>query len=342
MTAAPSLPEIAAADPACLSDPEAFSKNVAEHCRPLVLRGIFRDWPVARAAAESRTALRDYLLRFANQVPVRMFVGKPEIEGRYYYAPDLDGFNFEHKDVSLAVALDQVMASAASPDLGSAYVGSACTANHLPGFAAEQHAGIVPPHVTPRIWIGNASRVACHYDALDNLACVVAGRRRFTLFPPDAIADLYVGPIDKTMAGRPVSLASEDPSNPLYPKYAAALAKAVAADLEPGDAIYIPKLWWHRVEARDPLNLLVNYWWDGFSAGPDMPYAAMLLSMIAIAERPDAEREAWRSFFDHYVFRQNGYPLAHVPEEKRGILGPLRDGNYGRIRAMVMQMLRGM
>jgi hypothetical protein len=341
MKPGPSLPEIAVADPAWLADPETFAKAVGEQCRPFVLRGAFRDWPVVQAAAASPTALRDYLLRFANDVPVRMFAGRPEIEGRYYYAANLDGFNFEHKDLALAAALDQVLASAATAGEDSFYIGSVCTANHLPGFAAEQQSRIVPPQVTPRIWIGNASRVACHYDALDNVACVVAGRRRFTLFPPEAIANLYVGPIDHTMAGRPVSLASEDPSRARYPNYEAALAKAVTAELEPGDALYIPKLWWHRVEAVEPFNLLVNYWWDGFSAGPDMPYTAMLLSMIAIAERPEAERKAWRAFFDHYVFRPDGHPLAHLPEDKRGILGPLRKGNYGRIRAMVMQMLRG-
>src|SRR3546814_3000193 len=78
-----------------------------------------------------------------------------------------------------------------------------------------------------------------------------------------------------------------------------------------------------------------------FSSGPDAPATTMMLAMIAIAERPPAERAAWRAFFDHYVFRPNGHPLAHLPEERHGILGPLAKGNYGRIRAFVMQMLRG-
>ncbi len=61
-------------------------------------------------------------------------------------------------------------------------------------------------------------------------------------------------------------------------------------ELEAGDALYLPKLWWHKVESLAPLNGLVNYWWDAFSAGPDAPYTSMLLAMIAIAERPVAER----------------------------------------------------
>jgi hypothetical protein len=86
--------------------------------------------------------------------------------------------------------------------------------------------------------------------------------------------------------------------------------------------------------------VLVNYWWDAFPAGPDAPYTSLLLSMIAIAERPLAERQAWRAFFDHYVFRSHGHPLAHLPAEQHGLLGSLKE-NYGKIRARVMHLLRG-
>jgi hypothetical protein len=74
---------------------------------------------------------------------------------------------------------------------------------------------------------------------------------------------------------------------------------------------------------------------------PDSPYTTLLLSMIAIAERPPAEREAWKALFDHYVFRANGHPLAHLPAEQHGLLGPLKPDNYGRIRARVLHLLRG-
>jgi hypothetical protein len=67
----------------------------------------------------------------------------------------------------------------------------------------------------------------------------------------------------------------------------------------------------------------------------------MLLSMIAIAERPPAERAAWKAFFEHYVFRSNGHPLAHLPADQHGVLGPLQPTNYRRIRALVMRLLRG-
>jgi hypothetical protein len=132
-----------------------------------------------------------------------------------------------------------------------------------------------------------------------------------------------------------------EPGDPRYPRFEHARDRALTVELEPGDALYLPKLWWHQVEATEPVNMLVNYWWDAFSIGPDGPYITMMLAMIAIAERPPAERAAWRAFFDHYVFRPKGHPLAHLPEDKHGILGPLRPDNYGRIRSFVMRTLRG-
>src|SRR3546814_2525666 len=56
-----------------------------------------------------------------------------------------------------------------------------------------------------------------------------------------------------------VDLAAPDLTR--YPRFAEALAHAMTAELEPGDAIYIPGLWWHDVQAAGPFNVLVNYWW---------------------------------------------------------------------------------
>jgi hypothetical protein len=214
--------------------------------------------------------------------------------------------------------------------------------DHLPGFAAQNVLPVLPPHIGARIWLSHAAKVSAHFDAFDNVACVVAGRRRFTVYPPETIANLYVGPLDHTMAGQPVSLAAAaPPGDEKYPLFNAVREQALSAELLPGDAIYIPKLWWHQIESLSAFNGLVNYWWDAFSYGPDAPYTSMFLSMIAIAERPAPERAAWKAFFDHYVFRSEGHPLKHLPAEQHGILGPLKPDNYAKIRAFVMHRLRG-
>lgn len=331
--------ELAARD---LKSPEQFLHEVAAECQPIVIRGLVGDWPVVRAAGRSPDAFRDYLLQFDNGGTVETFFGEPQIAGKYYYSEDLQGFNFERRLMRFADALTTMVASIGQPESPSVYAGSVPTDNCLPGFSMQNALPLMPPGVAARIWLGHASNVSAHYDTLDNLACVVAGSRRFTLYPPDAIGSLYVGPIDHTMAGQPVSLAASSPEDTeKYPRFAEARDRALCAELEAGDALYLPKLWWHKVESLAPLNGLVNYWWDAFSSGPDAPYTSLLFSMITIAERPAQERQAWKSFFDHYVFRSAGHPLTHLPPERHGLLGPLKPTNYGKIRARIMQLLRG-
>ena len=319
-----------------LANVDAFRRDVCLPCQPVVLRGLVADWPVVAAGRAPRT-FRDYLLSFDNGGRMDAFIGDAAIAGKYYYGDNLTGFNFERRRMRLA---DAVAAIIDGLDGKTVYAGSVPADEFLPGFSTDNTMPFAPAG-SGRIWLGNASTVSSHYDTLDNLACVIAGRRRFTLYSPELTAKLYPGPIDNTMAGQPVSLAASlPPDSARFPQFELIRDQALTAELEPGDALYLPKLWWHQVEATAPINGLVNYWWDGFSAGPDAPYTTLLLAMIAIAERPPAERAAWSAFFDHYVFRTNGHPLSHLPENQHGLLGPLKT-NYGKLRARVMQLLRG-
>ena len=96
---------------------------------------------------------------------------------------------------------------------------------------------IVDDNVLPRIWLGNRITTPTHVDEWNNIGCVVAGRRRFTLFPPEQIANLYIGPLDFAPTGAPMSLVSlRDPDFARYPKFREALAAAQSAELAPGDA----------------------------------------------------------------------------------------------------------
>jgi hypothetical protein len=325
-----------------LTNPDAFLREVAEPCRPVVLRGLVSAWPAVSAAKGSPSQLKHYLSQFDAGGEAEVFVGEPDIAGKYYYSEDLRSFNFSRARMRFSDALDRIVATSGQAGGRSMYLGSLPTEQYLPRFASENSLAILTGGIAPRIWLGHASNVSAHYDTMDNVACVIAGTRRFTLYAPDTIDRLYIGPIDHTMAGQPVSLAaSGPPDDERYPRFREVRDQALVAELQAGDAIYLPKLWWHQVQATAPFNALVNYWWDAFSVGRDAPATAMLLSMITIAERPPAERQAWKAFFDHFVFRTNGHPLAHLPADRHGVLGPLKPDNYQKIRARVMQMLRG-
>jgi Cupin-like domain len=89
--------------------------------------------------------------------------------------------------------------------------------------------------ILPRIWLGNRITTPTHVDEWNNVGCVVAGRRRFTLFPPEQIGNLYIGPLDFAPTGASMSMVSlRDPDFARYPKFRDALAAAQTAELGPG------------------------------------------------------------------------------------------------------------
>ena len=167
-----------------------FAQTVAAGCAPVLLPGLCRRWPVAEASLGGWAALSAYLGRLDAGRAGQAFIGPPAIAGRYDYGDGPNGFNFERASLTLAQSLERIAAAAADPALASVYMGSLPADDYAPGFAAENAVSFLPSLARPRLWLGNASRIACHYDSFDNLACVVAGRRRFTLYPPDAIGDL--------------------------------------------------------------------------------------------------------------------------------------------------------
>jgi hypothetical protein len=302
-------------------DAAAFKRQVESVYEPAILRQLVGEWPAVGAARRSSREVADYLGGRYNQTPIRAFLGHEGIGGRYFYRPDVGGFNFTPAETTLSNLLKTLQDPAETGR--SIYMGSTATARILPAFASENALSIATDRGgEPRIWIGNASRVAPHYDESDNIACVVSGRRRFILFPPEQVANLYVGPLDRTIAGQPISMVDLDsPDFERFPKYREAQKHALVADLEPGDAIYIPALWWHAVQATGELNILVNYWWNEAPPDAGSPIHALGHGLLTISHLPEEKRRAWRVLFDHYVFRLNGDPAEHIPPSARGIIG---------------------
>src|ERR1700730_13325285 len=87
-----------------LSSPAQFHSEVVEPCLPVVMRGLVGGWPAVHAATRSAEDFRDYLARFDNGGWLDAFVGDPKIAGKYYYAENLKGFNFERRTMSFGDA----------------------------------------------------------------------------------------------------------------------------------------------------------------------------------------------------------------------------------------------
>lgn len=313
--------------------------------RPTIFRGLAADWPLVQAGARGSADAIAYLKRFDAGRPVVGYTGDPAIGGRFFYREDWSGLNFDAQRVELSAYLDRIAAAIDTPDAPAFYVGSTDLDTYLPGLRAENDLrlpappeGRDPPLVS--IWIGNRTVAATHYDMSNNLACCMMGRRRFTLFPPEQIANLYPGPLEPTPGGQVVSMVDlRAPDLARYPRFADALASAEIAYLEPGDVLFYPALWWHNVEALDRFNVMINYWWNATPAFTDTPMTTLLHGILSLRDRPAAEKRAWAAMFDYYIFGDGPRAGAHLPEHVRGDLAPLDERAARRLRAKLIARL---
>ena len=321
-------------------DADLFEKTIRTRGRPAVLRGFAGSWPAVQAGRESFHSLTAYLKSFYTGHPAPLFEGPASIGGRFFYNDTLDGFNFESKRASLGEVLDRLCHGVGTESSPALYAGSVSLPIYFPGFSKANNAArlISAGSVLESIWIGNRTCIAPHFDNTENLACVVGGRRRFTMFPPDQIRNLYVGPLDLTPAGQPVSLVDiRRPDLDRFPRFAEAAAVAECAELAPGDAVYIPALWWHNVEALEDFNVLVNYWWRDVPDYFDSPSSSLLHCLLTLKSLPPEQRRAWKAVFDYLIFQSDGTALDHLPPQVQGLFGDLTAAKAERIRSTADQ-----
>ncbi|PDH36866.1 MAG: cupin [Halieaceae bacterium MED-G27] len=282
---------------------------------PWVARGFVENWPIVQAAENSLEESLRGLLSFYQQKPVSTIIAEPEHRGRFFYDDSLSGFNFLSLETSLPQVIEQLLTNRHTAEPPGIYVGSTDVDQWLPGFTRANPLGSVLPNLTTSLWLGNRSRISAHFDFPRNIACCIFGRRRFTLAPPEQIENLYIGPLDFTPAGQPISMVDfNNPDYARFPRFAEAEKALLTVELEPGDAVYIPSLWWHHVEGLDPINGLINYWWHELSPVNGSPIDALKHALMSVRCLPKAQRDAMKNFFNHYIFADDDEHLAHMPE----------------------------
>jgi hypothetical protein len=325
-------------------DDEVIRREVLASARPAVLRGLVNAWPAVGVGRRSPAAVVEYLRRFDNGALVDAIMTPPEVGGRVFYNEAMSGFNFVRNRLPIAAVAEQALRYGAFARAPAVAAQSALMRDCLPGFSAENPLSVVDSAVLPRIWLGTAITTPTHLDEWNNIGCVVCGRRRFTLFPPEQIANLYIGPLDFAPTGAPMSLVRlHDPDLGRFPRFREALQAAVTAELAPGDAIFIPPLWWHHVESLEPFNVLINYWWHavpGTAVGAACGFDTLIHALLNLRSLPPATREAWRALFDHYVFGTQVGVTEHIPEQRRGVLGTFSAADAARVRAYLAERLQ--
>ena len=269
-----------------------------------------------------------------------VFVGDEAIDGRFFYQPDFSGFNFKSGMASLPQVMQKLAQKGRPAKEATIYVGSTPVDDYLPGFRAGNDIKLDAEAPLISFWLGNATRVSAHFDFPDNIACVVAGRRQVTLFPPEELPNLYIGPLHATPAGQPISLVDfKRPDYQAHPRFKQALKAAQTCVLAPGDALFIPSMWWHHIEALDGFNLLVNYWWCQSPMYMGAPLTALLHGILSLRDLAPPVRKVWQELFAHYVFEADDTTAAHIPEAGRAWLAPLNETLARQLRADLLNRL---
>ncbi len=318
-------------------DRARFEAEILPARQPVVLKGLVRDWPVVKAAQESNAAVTAMFKRLdTSGKSASISILPPVHKGAYFYNDDLTGYNFMVDQTTVSALLDRLLENENREDFVTIYAQSLILADYMPAFQADHLLPVLASSTGPRLWLGNRVRTQTHFDPAHNIACAVAGKRRFTLFPPGQIDNLYPGPFDFAPGGVPVCMAPlENPDFDRYPLFEKALAQAQYADLEPGDALYIPYAWWHHVQSQAGLNALVNYWWNEAGADWISPNIALYAAILTLRDLPDDQKHIWKHMMERYVFGDTAASVAHLPESGRHGFGRLLPAVRARLKGFI-------
>lgn len=149
------------------------------------------------------------------------------------------------------------------------------------------------------MWVGNSKSVtALHRDNYENIYIQIAGRKHFVLLPAlcqpcineqELPSATYVRDGDYNLVlqmddgASLVPFATWDPDDPekCKTKYSH-LAKPMRVTLNPGDMLYLPAMWYHKVSqscSQEGICVAVNYWYDMEFAGPLYPLVSLVRSV---------------------------------------------------------------
>ena len=120
----------------------------------------------------------------------------PSSGGRFSYRADPREFSFTKRMRPLGETLARIARARSDPNPAYLAIQMLSLDTQMPAFVRDNPMPLVPAVARPKLWLGGPVKTQIHNDRDHNLACVVAGHRRFVLFPPQQVANLYLGPLD--------------------------------------------------------------------------------------------------------------------------------------------------
>ncbi|MFT6992145.1 MAG: hypothetical protein ACJASL_004143 [Paraglaciecola sp.] len=326
------------------ADSIPFDALFAEN-QPVILKGLVKDWPLVKAGQQSPDKVMQQLEEHDSQRPMLVYKGPPEIKARFGYDKSCTGFNYSSERSTIPEVFKTIRSQLTQEQHDYLYINSLKLNEGFPQLSESHSLAFDHPEFNQnkpvaKIWLGTESVAAAHFDQPKNIACCVLGKRRFTLFAPEQVHNLYPGPLFPTPGGQVVTLANlSKPDFTRFPRLKQALEKAYIADLEPGDGLYYPNMWWHEVEAFDRFNVLVNFWWMTAEPYLGSPMDVLIHAMMSVRDRPAKEKEAWKALFDYYIFDDPEQVRSHLPPESHGAFATMDDNLSRQLRAMLRNNL---
>lgn len=318
--------------------------------KPILLKGLVRDWPLVKLSSEhndidAQEAVIESLLKHDSHQPFVVYKGKHSIDAKFSYNETCTGFNFDSVRSNFKQVIERICSQLSQDEHDYLYVNSLRLDQGFPSLSSSHslnfdHSEFTNNQPVAKIWLGTESVAAGHFDIPRNIACCVFGKRRFTLFEPKHVDNLYPGPLSPTPGGQVVTMADlNKPNLNAYPKLDRALKDAYVVDMEPGDALYYPSMWWHQVQAMDRFNVMINFWWMTAPAYMGNPMDVLSHAMLSLRDRPSDEKKAWKALFDYYVFGDTENVTQHLPPACHGALAPIDEVSARRLRAMLLNNL---
>ncbi|KAH6649145.1 putative phospholipase [Truncatella angustata] len=287
--------------------PLEFMRFVAKNT-PFVVRGAAKDWRATKtwSAQYLREALRGHQVNVAvtpygnADAPTldaqgNLIFAKPHEEDQTF-EEFIDYLTEQEDDPSCSDTLEVRYAQTQNDNLRHEYISLFSeTLKSIPfaRIALEKEPDAI------NMWVGNSySTTAMHRDNYENIYVQITGQKHFVLLPalcqpcineqelrPATYVrqggDLVLQMDDGADGGVPFAIWDPDRPHAKRTKYSH-LAQPVRVTLDPGDMLYLPAMWYHKVSqscAEGGVCIAVNYWYDMDFSGPLYPLTSFVRDM---------------------------------------------------------------